>query len=63
MVSRIEKIAFIVSFWNLFRVKGNLDFCTNDQLDRIIEGIIDRVEKLKNVNALMHVQGMQVFLN
>lgn len=63
MVSRIEKIAFITSFWNIFRVKGNLDFCSNEQLDRIIDGIMSRVQALKEINAIIHVQSMPVFLN
>ena len=63
MVSRIEKIAFITSFWNIFRVKGNLDFCSNEQLDRIIDGIMSRVQALKEINAIVHVQSMPVFLN
>lgn len=63
MLSRMEKIAFIVGFWNIFKVKGNLEACTNEQLDKIIQGILSRVPSIKEVNAIIHVRYIPVFLN
>ena len=62
-MSRIEKIAFIQSFWALFKVKGKLEICTEIQLDKIITNILDKVKLSTKVNALMHVQRMPIFLN
>lgn len=62
-MSRIEKIAFIQSFWSLFNVRGKLESCTDVQLDSIIENIVRKVKKHGKVNALMHVYRMPVFLN
>ena len=62
-MSRIEKIAFIQSFWSLFNVRGRLESCTDIQLDSIISNIVRKVKKHSKVNALMHVQRMPLFLN
>lgn len=62
-MSRIEKIAFIASFWSLFQVTGNLEFSTDNQLDKIIQGILNNVKDNKAINAILHVRSMPVFLN
>jgi hypothetical protein len=62
-MSRIEKIAFIQSFWSLFNVRGRLEYCTDIQLDSIISNIVKKVKSHKKVNALMHIQRMPMFLN
>lgn len=63
IMSRIEKIAFIQSFWSLLNVRGRLEFCTDLQLDAIVSNIVKRVQNHKKVNAVMHVKKMPVFLN
>ncbi|MFT5305652.1 MAG: hypothetical protein ACI9N1_001289 [Flavobacteriales bacterium] len=62
-MSKIEKIAFIQSFWSLFSVKGKLQFCTEVQLDSIISNIHRKIDNHKKINALMHVHRMPVYLN
>jgi len=62
-MSKIEKIAFIQSFWALFKVKGKLEICTEVQLDKMIKKIIDKVQYSDNVNALMQVHRMPIYLN
>lgn len=63
VMSRIEKIAFIQSFWSLFNVRGRLEYCTDIQLDSIINNILRRVKNHNKVNAVMHIHRMPVFLN
>ena len=62
-MSRIEKIAFIASFWSLFQVTGRLERSTDNQLDKIIQGILDNIDKNKAISAILHVRSMPVFLN
>lgn len=62
-MSRIEKIAFIQSFWSLFNVRGRLEYCTDIQLDSIIKNIHKKVRKHQKVNAIMHIHRMPLFLN
>jgi hypothetical protein len=62
-MSRIEKIAFIQSFWSLFNVRGKLEYCTDVQLDSIIDNILRKVQRHGKVNALQHIYRMPVFLN
>ena len=62
-MTRIEKIAFILSFWSLFDEKGQVDTCSENQLDKIINEIINRVKDNKAINALVHIHSMPVFLN
>ncbi len=62
-MSRIEKIAFIQSFWSLFNVRGKLEYCTDVQLDSIIDNILRKVKRHGKVNALTHIYRMPVFLN
>ena len=62
-MTRIEKIAFILSFWSLFDEKGQVNSCSENQLDKIIKGIISRVKNSESVNALIHINNMPVYLN
>ncbi len=62
-MSRMEKIAFISSFWSLFNVKGKLEYCSDLQLDKIIKGIVEKVRNNKALNAIIHVNQMPIFLN
>jgi len=62
-MTRIEKIAFILSFWSLFNEKGQINSCSENQLDRIINGIIEKVKTNEAVNALIHVHQMPIYLN
>ena len=62
-MTRIEKIAFILSFWSLFDEKGQVNSCSENQLDKIINEIINRVKDNKAINALVHIHSMPVFLN
>lgn len=62
-MTRIEKIAFILSFWSLFQVTGNLNYSTDNQLDKIIKGILSNVKENKAINALVHVRNMPIYLN
>jgi hypothetical protein len=62
-MTRIEKIAFILSFWSLFNEKGQVNSCSENQLDKIINGIINRVKNSESINALVHVNSMPVYLN
>ena len=62
-MTRIEKIAFILSFWSLFDEKGQVNSCTENQLDKIINGIIEKVKTNDAINALIHVHHMPVYLN
>ena len=62
-MTRIEKIAFILSFWSLFDEKGQVNSCSENQLDKIIKGIITRVKNNEAVNALIHINNMPVYLN
>lgn len=62
-MTRIEKIAFILSFWSLFNEDGQVSSCSESQLDKIIKGIIERVSNHESLNALIHVHHMPVFLN
>ena len=62
-MTRIEKIAFILSFWSLFDEKGQVNSCSENQLDKIINGIINRVKNNESVNALVHIHSMPVYLN
>ena len=62
-MTRIEKIAFILSFWSLFDEKGHVNSCSENQLDKIINGIINRVKNSESVNAIIHINNMPVYLN
>ena len=62
-MTRIEKIAFILSFWSLFDEKGQVNSCSENQLDKIIKGIINRVKNSESVNAIIHINNMPVYLN
>jgi len=62
-MTRIEKIAFILSFWSLFDEKGQVNTCSENQLDKIINEIINRVKNNESVNALVHIHSMPVHLN
>ena len=62
-MTRIEKIAFILSFWSLIDENGQVNSCSENQLDKIINGIITRVKNSKSVNALAHINSMPVYLN
>lgn len=62
-MSRIEKIAFIQSFWSLLNVRGRLEFCSEIQLDSIVSNIVRRAQNHNKVTAVMHVKKMPVFLN
>ena len=62
-MTRIEKIAFILSFWSLFNEKGQVNSCSENQLDKIINGIIDKVKNNESINAIVHVHHMPVYLN
>lgn len=62
-MTRIEKIAFILSFWSLFDEKGQVNSCSENQLDKIINGIINRIKNNESVNALIHINSMPVYLN
>jgi len=62
-MTRIEKIAFILSFWSLFDEEGQVNSCSENQLDKIINEIINRVKDNKAINALVHIHSMPVFLN
>ncbi len=62
-MTRIEKIAFILSFWSLFDEEGQVNTCSENQLDKIINEIINRVKNNESVNALVHIHSMPVHLN
>jgi hypothetical protein len=62
-MTRIEKIAFILSFWSLFDENGQVNSCDENQLDKIINGIITRVKNNESLNALAHINSMPVYLN
>jgi len=62
-MTRIEKIAFILSFWSLFNEKGQVHSCSENQLDRIINSIIKKVQTNEAINALIHVHHMPIYLN
>ena len=62
-MTRIEKIAFILSFWSLFDEEGQVNSCSENQLDKIINGIINRVKNSESVNAIIHINSMPVYLN
>ena len=62
-MTRIEKIAFILSFWSLFDEKGQVNTCSENQLDKIINEIIKRIKNNASVNALVHIHSMPVYLN
>jgi len=57
-MTRIEKIAFILSFWSLFDENGQVNSCDENQLDKIINGIITRVKNNESVNALAHINSI-----
>jgi len=62
-MSRIEKIAFISSFWSLLQIKGQLVQFVDEDLDLLIQQIITKIKKTKEPNAILHVFHMPVFLN
>lgn len=64
-MSRIEKIAFISSFWSLLqvKVKDQLSQFIDSDLDVLINQIIEKIKNTDNPNPLLHVFHMPVFLN
>ena len=62
-MSRIEKIAFISSFWSLLKIKDQLVQFLDSDLDILIQQIIEKIKKAKDPNPLLHVFHMPVFLN
>lgn len=63
-MSKLEKIAFIKSFWaDFFEIK-NLDQLNDQQLNILIKTIIKQVqEQAERFNAVHHVLSFPVFLN
>ncbi len=63
-MSRIEKIAFISSFWSLLKIKDQIVQFADSDLDVLISQIINKIKSSKaDSNALLHVFHMPVFLN
>lgn len=64
-MSRIEKIAFISSFWSLLqvKVKDHLSQFLDSDLDVLINQILEKIKNTENPNPLLHVFHMPVFLN
>lgn len=62
-MTRIEKIAFILSFWSLFDEKVQVNSCSENQLDNIINGIIEKVKSNDTINAIIHIQHIPIYLN
>lgn len=62
-MSKIEKIAFISSFWSLLKIKGQLVQSFDSDLDLLIHQIIEKIKKAEDPNPLLHVFHMPVFLN
>ena len=62
-MTRIEKIAFILSFWSLFDEKVQVNSCSENQLDNLINGIIEKVKSNDTINAIIHIQHIPIYLN
>ncbi len=63
-MSRIEKIAFISSFWSLLKIKDQLIQFADTDLDVLIAQITNKVKSSQtDSNALLHVFHMPIFLN
>ena len=63
-MSKVEKIAFIRSFWSDFFEIKNLNDLNDLQLNILIKTIIKQVqERAERFNAVTHVLSFPVFLN
>lgn len=62
-MSRIEKIAFISSFWSLLKINDDLVQFLDSDLDILIHQILEKIKNAEEPNPLLHVFHMPIFLN
>jgi hypothetical protein len=63
-MSRIDKIAFIRSFWSEFFEIKNLDLLSESQLNILIRTILSQVKQRRDgFSAIDHVLSIPVHLN
>jgi hypothetical protein len=62
-MNRMEKIAFIRSYWSMLQVYEDLEAFQDDELNSIINGIITKMKTSNSGNAVDQVIHMPVYLN
>ena len=62
LMSRIEKISFIRSFWTFSKVYERIEEYPDKKLDRIISNIIKEIRNQVKYTAVDHVLNFRVFL-
>ena len=62
MCNKIEKRAFVESFWDMVGIKGDAAMFSEERLDKIIKGIMEYSYK-NGTNAIEHVSNMLIFVN
>lgn len=62
-MNRLEKIAFIKSYWTYKNVYDRLEDYTDKMLDQIIKSIVEELQISQQQKAIDHVLNVPVYLN
>ena len=62
-MSLFEKIAFLDSFFKLFKVKKTVKFKSENEIDLMLYKIGNQLNYVKNVDAKKQIDSMPLFYN
>lgn len=62
-MSMFEKIAFLDSFFKLFKIKKKVHFKSENEIDFMILKITDQIQEHKLVKAKSQIDKMPLFYN
>ena len=62
-MSLFEKIAFLESFFKLFKLKKKVQLKSEIEIDELLSKISSQLNNLKEIDAKLQINSMPVFYN